>query len=252
MERSHKLNNDNLNNSNLNMTKSSEKKVRFDDSFISNLSPNNQKQEYTDYRFKSETKSINSGKKSDLKSTAKKINSLNNDHSQTKLHKNNLMARNTITIFDNSNLNMIDHLKKFEVLGTGAIKVSKKNRTFKKSKIKGINSCIRYPITLNSGVKSFKFKIMTECIMNDSDSLIAFMFEKPYKSNYICKTRMMKNGVGITSAGQSIGQYNNLKCDFSINPGDLVQSVIDFDKNLISFYVNDGLVYQSVSNLDTA
>jgi len=121
------------------------------------------------------------------------------------------------------------------MIGTGTIKLSKKNRIFKKSKNKGINSCVRYPITLNSGVKSFKLKIMNECIMNDADSLIAFMFEKPYKSNYICKTRLMKNGVGITSAGQSIGQYNNLKCDFSLQPGDVVQSVIDFDKNLISF-----------------
>lgn len=53
---------------------------------------------------------------------------------------------------------------------------------------------------------------------------------------------MLKNGVGITSSGQSIGQYNNLKCDFSLQPDDVVQSVIDFDKNLISFYVNDILV----------
>jgi len=45
MERSHKYTNENHNNSQLNRTKSSEKKVRFDDSFVSNMSQITNKQD---------------------------------------------------------------------------------------------------------------------------------------------------------------------------------------------------------------
>jgi len=44
---------------------------------------------------------------------------------------------------DLNNLTLQDHFKRFEILGTGQIKAIKKNKTFTKSKIKGINACIR-------------------------------------------------------------------------------------------------------------
>jgi len=158
----------------------------------------------------------------------------------TKIIKNRINTENIIDQNNISNISLVDHLKKFEILGTGIIKLNKKTKVFKKTKGKGINACIKYPILLKEGVKSFKFKIVSE--NEDQDSLLTFIFEKPYKSNYICKTRMLKNGVGITSSGQSIGQFNNLRCDFSLKSGDVVESVVDFEKNIVSFLVNDSHV----------
>eukprot|EP00801_Mesodinium_rubrum_P001014 Mrub_01014.p1 GENE.Mrub_01014~~Mrub_01014.p1 ORF type:complete len:815 (+),score=157.53 Mrub_01014:166-2445(+) len=230
---------------------SSEKKVRFDDSFVSTVSRDKENVVKQKGSIKSEKKSIG---KNINKSISKKVNNINlNGTNEIKQSKNNKMRLYSATIkLENEfqSMNLYDHFKKFEILGTGSIKLSKKNKSFTKNKCKGINACLRYPITLNSGVKSFKFQIVSE--LEDPDSLITFMFERPYKSNYICKTRMMKNGVGITSAGQSFGQYNNLRCDYSLQSGDFINCIADFQQNVVMFTVNDVTVYEAVLNLEQA
>jgi len=98
---------------------------------------------------------------------------------------------------------------------------------------------------LNKGVNIFRFKVLTQ----DNVSNIVFTFEKPYtKGNYICKSRIHSNGIGIVGDGTSFGQYNNLDVDFTIKKDDIVECICDFDTKVIIFNVNNITVFEGLNN----
>lgn len=77
---------------------------------------------------------------------------------------------------------------------------------------------------------------------------MAICFEKPYdKTQFICKTRIEQNGVGITADGKSFGLSETTK-PFSIKANDEIECIADFNKNLIVMQVNGTVVLKCYNN----
>lgn len=140
-----------------------------------------------------------------------------------------------------------DIVKKFKPLGTGQIVIKK--GVFKKNLGKGFNACVRYSRALSIGVNKFKIQILSEC--RDRDNQIVLAFEKPYnKGNFICKTRMQQNAIGITADGRVFGHKNMVSNEgaFVLKHGDEVECVADFNNMMIKMSVNDKVIMECFNN----
>jgi len=85
-----------------------------------------------------------------------------------------------------------EHFKKFKTDGLGTV-LKQMGNSFKKTQGKGLNCCVYYPIPLETGCNIFKLRITS-----DEKPGVFICFEKPSNSNFVCKTRLLQNGVGIS------------------------------------------------------
>jgi len=101
---------------------------------------------------------------------------------------------------------------------------------------------VNYPRVLDSGLNRFKIQVIYP--PNDTHLNMVICFEKPSSGNFICKTRMMQQGVGITSDGRTFGQKNMAEEDFSLKHLDEVDCLVDFGKSVICMAVNGTRVFE--------
>lgn len=132
-----------------------------------------------------------------------------------------------------------EYYKKFKISGTGTV-VAKKGCCFKKTSGKGINSCVFFPKLFNSGCNFFKIRITSENTCG-----ISVVFEKPSGSSFVCKTRLLQNGIGISADGKCIGLETPLQKEFFLKNGDDVACLLDYAQGVICMSVNGTNVIES-------